>query len=168
VVRALLWSHREVAKRVAESSRSALEDIAVWLVNSFIDKLLDIVAYTSAMAWSDVQQKLIEKGLTDPTADDILAVLEDMADRVDFDEALKYAEHAGAVGAAIETILHIGISAAKRFASRDLIQRFTYEKVLEQARKRGMEKVVEYLTRYPKLSRKLIDWLRSKMLSEKL
>lgn len=160
-------SHRAAAKRVAEASKSALEDIAVWIVNSFIDKMLDVVAYTSAMMWSDVQQKLVEKGLTDPTTDDILAILEEMADRVDFDESLKYAEQAGAVGTAVETILQIGISAAKRFASKELIQKFTYEKVLEQAKKRGMEKVVDYLTRYPKLSRRLIDWLRSKMLSEK-
>jgi hypothetical protein len=158
--------HREAAKRVADTSRQVLEDTVLWLTNSFLTKLLDVVAYTSASMWSEVQQKLAERGLEDPSTDDILSVLEEMSDLVDFDKSIEYAKQAGIVGRVAEAMLGIAVSIAKKFASRELINKFTYDKVLEQASKRNLDNVVSYLTRYPKLTRKLIDWLRGKILSE--
>jgi hypothetical protein len=158
--------HREAAKRVADNSKQALEEVALWLINSFIDNILDIVAYTSAEMWDEVGMRLSEKGLEDPSTDDILAVLEDMSDKVDFDKSIEYAKSAGLAGRVAETMLSIGIRIAKRFANRELIQKFTYDKVLEQAKKRNIDKVVNYLVKYPRLTRKMIDWLRDKMLSE--
>ena len=158
--------HREAAKRVADASRQVLEDIALWLTNSFISKLLDVVAYTSASMWGEVQQKLAEKGIDDPSTDDILSVLEEMSNLVDFDKSIEYAKQAGTAGRVAEAMLGIAVNVAKKFASRELVNKFTYEKVLEQASKRNLDNVVSYLTRYPKLTRKLIDWLRDKILSE--
>jgi hypothetical protein len=166
VARVLREEHREAAKRVADTSKQVLEDIALWLTNSFLSKFLDVVAYTSASMWSEVQQKLADRGIEDPSTDDILSVLEEMSDLVDFDKSIEYAKQAGLVGRVAEAMLGISVSIANRFASRELVQKFTYEKVLEQASKRNLDNVVSYLTRYPKLTRKLIDWLRVKIISE--
>jgi glutamate racemase len=114
--------------------------------------------------WDEVAVRLLDRGVSDlskASTDDILAVLEEIHDKVDFDESLKNADPLTkniAVG-----ILGTAYTLVRRFASRDLVEKFTYEKVLEQARKRGMENVERYLVSYPNLTKKLIDWLRCKL-----
>jgi hypothetical protein len=155
---------REAAERVSSYSRSVLEEVAVTLINRFLGTLLEIFALEAASKWDEVAVKLLDRGFADPSrasTDDILAVLEEIHDKVDFDDSLKNADPLTkniAVG-----IIGTACTLAHRFASRELIDKFTYEKVLEQARKRGLSNIEKYLTTYPNLSRKLIDWLRRKL-----
>jgi hypothetical protein len=88
-------------------------------------------------------------------------VLEEMHDRVDFDRALGQTDDPAL--RPVVSIVNVVTGLVRRFAPRDLVSRFTYENVLAQARKRGLRDVEEYLTKYPNLCRRLIDWLRSRV-----
>lgn len=155
---------KEAAERVSSYSRSVLEEVAVTMINRFLGTLLEIFALEAASKWDEVAIRLLDRGVSDPSrasTDDILSILEEIHDKVDFDESLKNADPLTkniAVG-----IIGTACTLVRRFASRELIDKFTYEKVLEQARKRGLVNIEKYLATYPNLSRKLIDWLRRKL-----
>jgi hypothetical protein len=156
--------HREAAERVASLSKKALEVIVVDIVNYFIKDLLEILAYASASRWDEVQMRLIQKGVN-PDPESIISVLEEMHDKINFDEALAHADPntKTIIGNLIGTVMAL----TKRFVPREYIEKFTYENVINQAEKRNLEEIKHYLTKYPNLTRKLIDWLRAKMLNEK-
>jgi hypothetical protein len=155
-------SDREAARRVASAARSVLEEAVVEAVNYFIRDLLEYLAYVAAYSWEDAQRLLAERGL-DPDTDTVLSVLEELADRVDFDSALSSADPN--TRRLVGGVLALAFGLAKRFAPREWIEKFTYENALRKARERGVDEVVKYLEKYPKLSRRLIDWIRSKLLS---
>jgi hypothetical protein len=155
-------SDREAARRVASAARSILEEVVVEAVNYFIRDLLEYLAYVAACNWDEAQRLLAERG-PDPDTEAILGVLEELADRVDFDSALSSADEN--TRRVVTGVLSLALGLARRFAPREWIERFTYSNVLAKARERGLDEVVKYLEKYPRLSSRLIDWLRSKLLS---
>jgi len=155
-------SDREAARRVASTARSVLEEAVVEAVNYFIRDLLEYLAYVAVYSWDEAQRLLVERNL-DPDTEAILGVLEELADRVDFDSALSNADEN--TRRAVRGVLSLALGLARRFAPREWIERLTYNNVLAKARERELNEVVKYLEKYPRLSSRLIDWLRSKLLS---
>ena len=155
-------SDREAARRVASTAKSALEEAVVEVVNSFLKDLLEYLAYVAVSNWDEAQRIIAERGL-DPDVETVLGVLEELADRADFDSSLSSVDPN--TRRVINSVLAVVFGLAKRFAPREWVEKFTYENALRKARERGVEDVVKYLEKYPKLSSKLIDWVRSKLLS---
>jgi hypothetical protein len=155
-------SDREAARRVASTAKSALEEAVIEVVNSFLKDLLEYLAYVAVSNWDEAQRIIAERGL-DPDAETVLGVLEELADRVDFDSSLSSADPN--TRRVVNGVLAVVFGLAKRFAPREWVEKFTYENALRKARERGVEDVVKYLEKYPKLSSKLIEWIRSKLLS---
>ena len=155
-------SDRKAARRVASTARSVLEEAVVEAVNYFIRDLLEYLAYVAVYSWDEAQRLLVERNL-DPDTEAILGVLEELADRVDFDSALSNADEN--TRRAVRGVLSLALGLARRFAPREWIERLTYNNVLAKARERELNEVVKYLEKYPRLSSRLIDWLRSKLLS---
>jgi hypothetical protein len=155
-------SDREAARRVASTARSVLEEAVVDAVNYFIRDLLEYLAYVATYSWDEAQRLLAERGL-DPDTDAILSVLEELADRIDLDSALSSADPN--TRRLVGGVLALVFGLAKRFAPREWIEKLTYENALRKARERGVDEVVKYLDKYPKLSSRIIDWIRSKLLS---
>jgi hypothetical protein len=146
---------------VASTARRVIEEVVVETVDTFMKDMLEYIAYTVAMSWDEVQRRLVELGVDDPSTEQILAILEELADRIDIDESIKHADEN--TRRVVSGLLTIGLGLAKRFAPRDWIERFTYDNVVKQAEKRNMQDLLHYLKSYPKLCTKMIDWLRSKV-----
>jgi hypothetical protein len=155
-------SDREAARRVASTAKSALEEAVVEVVNTFLKDLLEYLAYVAVSNWDEAQRVIVERGI-DPDAEAVLGVLEELADRVDFDSALSSADPN--TKRVVNNVLAVVFGLARRFAPREWIEKFTYENALRKAQERGIVDVVKYLEKYPKLSSRLIDWVRSKLLS---
>jgi len=155
---------REAASRVASSTKKMLEDVAVDTVQMFLKDMLDSAALTVALRWDEVLRRLAERG-QQPTTENVLSVLEEMHDKVDFNAVFMSKDDpvAKPVAAMLSTVLGL----AKRFASRDLLEKLTYDNVLAQARKRNLKDVEEYMVKYPNLCRKLVEWLRSMLLEDR-
>lgn len=155
---------REAASRVASSTKKMLEDVAVDTVQMFLKDMLDSAALTVALRWDEVLRRLAERG-QQPTTENVLSVLEEMHDKVDFNVVFMSKDDpvAKPVAAMLSTVLGL----AKRFASRDLLEKLTYDNVLAQARKRNLKDVEEYMVKYPNLCRKLVEWLRSMLLEDR-
>jgi hypothetical protein len=153
-------SVREAAGRVADATKRLLEDVVVDAVQMFLRDVLDSVVLAVALRWDEVLVRLAERGLQ-PTTENVLSVLEEMHDRVDFDRALGQADDP--VLRPVVSTINVVAGLVRRFAPRDLVSKFTYENVLVQARRRGLRDVEEYLTKYPNLCRRLVDWLRSRV-----
>lgn len=149
------------AERVSSLSKKLIEEVAVDIVNMLLGDMMEYLAYSVALNWSDVQSILVERRL-DPTPENILAIVEELADRVDVESALKSADEN--TRKIIDNMLSVGIGIARRFAKREWIEKFTYENVVKQAEKRDLTKLLDYLKRYPKLSSKLIDYLRNQII----
>jgi hypothetical protein len=152
----------EAARRVASTAKSALEEVVVEVVNSFLKDLLEYLAYVAVSNWDEAQRIIAERGL-DPDSETVLGVLEELADRVDFDSSLSSVDPN--TRRVVNSVMAVVFGLARRFAHREWVEKFTYENALRKARERGLEDVVKYLEKYPKLSSRLIDWVRSKLLS---
>jgi hypothetical protein len=153
---------RNAAERVSSLSKKLIEEVALDMINMFMSDTIEYLAYSIALNCDEVQTALVERGL-DPTPDNILAIVEEFADKVDVESALKSAdENARKI---IDNMLSIGIGVARRFAKKEWIEKFTYDNVLKQAEKRNITKLLEYLKRYPKLSSKIIDYIRNQIIS---
>jgi len=150
----------EAASRVANISKRVVEEIVVEIINTFLKELLEYVTYTAALNWDEVKKRLVERRLR-PDTPTLLSIMEELSDLVDFDESIKSADDT--TRSIIEKIIGICIGLTRRFVPRDLIEKFTYENALAQAEKRGMSELLHYLKSYPNLCRRLIDWLRSKL-----
>ena len=148
---------REAAERVARSSKKVYEDVILSIIEDVLEYVLKYISYTVAL-WPEILDRLIDKGLVDPTEEDILETIEELADLVNVENSFNSAPEP------VQTIVLGGILAARRIGRRDWFEKMSYEKVLEQARKRNLRKIEHYLVKYPKLSAKIIDWLREKLL----
>lgn len=150
------------AERVFSLSKKLIEEVALDMINMLLGDTMEYLAYSVALNWADIQSALIERRL-DPTPENILAIVEEFADRVDIESALKSADEN--TRKIVDNMLSVGIGVARRFARKEWIEKFTYENVVKQAEKRNLVKLLEYLRRYPKLSSKLIDYLRNQIVS---
>jgi len=155
---------REAASRVASSTKKMLEDVAVDTVQMFLKDILDSAALTVALRWDEVLRRLADRG-QQPTTENVLSVLEEMHDKVDFNTVFMSKDDP--VAEPVATMLSTVLNLAKRFASRDLLEKLTYDNVLAQARKRNLKDVEEYMVKYPNLCRKLVGWLRSMLLEDR-
>jgi len=154
---------REAAGRVASTAKRVIEEVVVGVLDTFMKDMLEYIAYTVAVNWDEVQRRLIESGVNpEPSTEQILTVLEELADKIDVDESIKHADDN--TKRIVSGLLTIGLGLAKRFAPRDWIERLTYDNVVKQAEKRNMQDLLYYLKNYPKLCTKIIDWLKSKVM----
>jgi hypothetical protein len=154
---------REAASRVASLTRKLLEDVVLDVVNVFFSQVLDAVAYTAIMCWDEGLRILAERGLEDPDTETILKILEENADRFNMYESLG-SSCGEDTKKTVNVILTVAFGVAKKFTPKELIEKFTYENVLKQAEKRGLQEVLHYLKNYPKLCTKIIDWIRDELL----
>jgi hypothetical protein len=152
----------KAAERVSSLSKKLIEEVAVDIVNMLLGDMMEYLAYSVALNWNEVQSMLVERKL-DPTPDNILALVEELADKVDVESALKSADES--TRKMVDNMLAVGIGVARRFAKREWIEKFTYENVVKQVEKRNLTELLNYLRKYPKLSSKLIDYLRNQMIS---
>ena len=152
---------KKAAERVSSLSKKLIEEVAVDIVNMLLGDMMEYLAYSVALNWNEVQSMLVERKL-DPTPDNILALVEELADKVDIESALKSADEN--TRKMVDNMLAVGIGAARRFAKREWIEKFTYENVVKQVEKRNLTELLNYLRKYPKLSSKLIDYLRNQMI----
>jgi len=151
----------KAAERVSSLSKKLIEEVAVDIVNMLLGDMMEYLAYSVALNWNEVQSMLVERKL-DPTPDNILALVEELADKVDIESALKSADEN--TRKMVDNMLAVGIGVARRFAKREWIEKFTYENVVKQVEKRNLTELLDYLRKYPKLSSKLIDYLRNQMI----
>jgi hypothetical protein len=148
---------------VASTARRILEEAVVGALDTFMKDLLEYIVYTVALNWDEVQKKLLESGANpEPSTEQILMALEELADKVDVDEAIKHADEN--TRRVVSGLLTIGLGLARRFAPREWVEKLTYDNVVRQAEKRNMHELLHYLKSYPKLCTKIIDWLRSKVM----
>lgn len=146
----------EAAERVERKSREVYEDVVLGLLEDIMQYALIYISYTVA-TWPELLDKLIEKGLENPSEEDILETIEEMSSYINVDNSFKSAPEP------LKTIIIGGLIAAKRIGKKEWFEKMSYEKVLELSRKRGLKKVEELLIKYPNTCRKIIDWMRSKL-----
>jgi len=148
----------EAGKRVAESSKKILEKVVIDVVGEVLNQALKIAASTMILD-PMVLNKLAEKGITDPDDELVMDVIEEVyGDNVNIDESFNNApQH-------LQITVNSIIVLARRLGKKEWFEKLTYENVLEQARKRKLDDIVRFMTRYPKLSRKVIEWLRNRVL----
>ncbi len=148
----------EANKRVSNLSKKAMERMLVPLVNKAIMAVFELVpAHAADNPW--LAMKLVEKGILDPTLDDVLWILEHEAeDELRVEEAIKTAP--GAVTMLLKTFGHI-INKIKP----EWLEKMTYEKCVVLAKKHNPE-LYRILTTYPKVSEVLIRWLRGFLSSQ--
>lgn len=150
---------REAAERVARASSKAIEKVILELVNDTLEHALRFVSY-AAVVNPKIMDRLAE-ATEDPSDEDILAVVEELADEVARDiDAVIY----GYTPKPLQLIVLGAIATARRLGKRSWFERLTYENILHEARMRGLENIERYLVRYPKLTTRIIDWLREKLL----
>jgi len=137
--------------------------VSIEVVNTFLKDLIDIAAYTAISCWGEGLKMLASRG-SEPDADAVLELLEEHADSIDVSRSIG-SECGASVKSVAIAMLEAVIGIAKRVAPRELVEKLTYENALAQAEKRGLAEVLSYLKKYPKLSRKVIDWVRAKLLS---
>jgi hypothetical protein len=154
--------YRDIANRVTSMSKNVLEDVVVDLANNFINNFIEYFAYTVASNWDEVQYRLLEKRL-EPTADNILSVLEELSDKIDVGASIENADDN--TKRIVGGMLSLGIALAKRIR-RDWLEKLTYENVVKQAEKRNMTELLNYLRKYPRLTSKIIDWVRERVVSQ--
>lgn len=148
---------RESARRVAEVSRGALERALAAAVLDLLEVALHYLPYAVAQ-WPEALELLAERCGGDPTDEDVLAVLDELADKVDLSASLSKAPLPlrYAVGSVI--------AAARRMWGRDRLERLTYEYALELAEREGAAQLAELMRKYPRLARRVIGWLRECLL----
>jgi len=154
--------YRDIANRITSMSKNVLEDVVVDLVDNFMSNFIEYFAYTVASNWDEVQYKLLEKRL-EPTTENILSVLEELSDKIDVGASLESADDN--TKRVVGGMLSLGITLARRIR-RDWLEKLTYENVVKQAEKRNMTELLNYLRKYPKLTSKIIDWVRERVVSQ--
>ena len=151
-----------VARRLASFSKRVVEDVVVDAINYFLSDLLDLLVYEVALGWDEVIRWFARTG-AEPTRENLLAAVDELSDAVDIDRAI--GSSGSPTSRVVLEVVDSVAGLARRLLPRETLERLTYENVLEQARRRGMAEVVEYMTRYPRISRKVVDWLRSRLLA---
>ena len=146
-------SWRKAGERVAELRKKAIEEAAIGVVEEVVEQLIKFLPL-SVLMWDRAIDRLAEKGIVDPTDDDILEVMEELADEINVYESFKSAPKS------VKSAICVAMKIAKRLGKREWFERLTYEEVLKRAKKRGMNELTEYLVKYPRLCEKLIDWVR--------
>jgi KaiC/GvpD/RAD55 family RecA-like ATPase len=147
----------KAAERVAEASKKALEAAALKALEAVMNFLAEWVA-TTMLLDDRVLDKLAEWGVEDPSPRDALRAVEEVyGDSVDIEEAYRHLPEK------LRVVVDAAISLARRIAKREWIEKMTYENVLALAEKRGLEKLRETMQLCPRLSRKVIEWLKSRV-----
>jgi len=144
---------REAGARVSTLTHQALRKVIEDMLTTAFEICWQSLP-TALMMWDRAIEKLAEKGITDPTNEQILETLEELADEIDLNASLASAPRP--VRLAVLSALSLG----KRFWKPEYAEKFTYEKLLEYARKHEPQ-VYEYMRKYPRLSRKIIEWVRA-------
>jgi len=136
-----------------------LEKAILDVVGEVLNQAVKVVASTMILD-PVVLDKLAEKGITDPDDDVVLDVVEEVyGDSVDVEAAFNNApQH-------IQVAVLSVIALARRLGKREWFGKLTYENVLEVVRRKGLRDIEEFLIRYPRLSRKVIEWLRTRVSS---
>jgi hypothetical protein len=145
---------REAAARVKETRDRALgaADIALEVLRQAIQALPALAVDCDALV-----EKLAERGVTDPTPDDVLSAAEELADRFDPELALR------AAPPAIRAAIEFALALASMGATRDKLERLTYRGVRDYALEKRNLELLRYLDAYPRLSEKVILWARSRL-----
>ncbi|MEM4454277.1 MAG: hypothetical protein QXT28_06190 [Thermofilaceae archaeon] len=143
--------------RVLAGAREALAEelagIALTLAGQLGNLLLGWLASCNGGLCDEVLEELARRGCTDPTLDDVLSILEERSDRVDFGAALS------AAPAAVQALVASGLIIARRLGGGRV--ELSREKLVEYARRRGAEEVAQLLERYPRLAGRLVEWLKA-------
>ena len=142
---------RRVADLVRASASKALNSILERTLDTLLG-MLPLAADTDAVA-----EELARRGILNPTDEDILDVLDSMADTIDLDAAYRRAPMG------VRALIDGAFIAVKRLAKPEWVERLTYEEALRVARERGKQRLAAMLERWPNLSRKVIDWVRAKL-----
>jgi len=143
---------RRAAERVSRARDSALEELALEALRQALELLPTLAAGSDSLV-----EKLAEKGLADPAPEDILAAAEELADRFDVEEALARAPPP------LRALVELGLALASASLDGRALQKLTPEGVREYAARRGNPELLGYLERYPRLSAKVIGWLRVRL-----
>ncbi|MEM3943853.1 MAG: hypothetical protein QXJ59_07185 [Thermofilaceae archaeon] len=145
------------AGRVLAGAREALVEelagIALTLAGQLGNLLLGWLASCNGGLCDEVLEELARRGCTDPALDDVLSILEERSERVDFGAALS------AAPAAVQALVASGLIIARRLGGGRV--ELSRERLVEYARKRGVEEVAQLLEKYPRLSGRLVEWLRA-------
>ena len=134
-----------------------LEKAVLDVVGEIMNHVVKIVASTMILD-PVVLDRLVEKGITDPDDAAVLDIIEEVyGDSVDIESSFNNApQH-------IQVAVLSVIALARRLGRREWFEKLTYENVLGAVRKRGLRDIEEFLVRYPRLSRKVIEWLRRRV-----
>jgi len=140
-------------------AQKAIEKTVYPLLNKLIKVTFDLVpAHAADSPW--LARKLVEKGIFDPTTEQVLEILENEAETLDVNRALGYVSSSsgGELPTPVKLILK-GISALAGKVGGEWVKQLTYENVLEYAKKHDKE-LYTYLVKYPRVCRTVIDWLK--------
>jgi len=141
-------------------AQKAIEKTIYPLLNKLIKATFDLIpAHAADSPW--LAKKLVEKGIFDPTTEQVLEILENEAESLDVDRALGYVSSSsgGELPAPVKVILK-GISAlVGKIGSVGWVEQLTYENALEYAKKHDKE-LYAYLVKYPRVCKTVIEWLR--------
>jgi hypothetical protein len=137
---------------VSRVSAKALEELAMEALRQALELLPLLAAESDALV-----DALAARGLTDPAPEDVLAVAEEMADRVDLDRALQRAPPP------LRALVELCFSLASAGLGGEALEKLTPEGVRGYALESGNRELLSLLDRYPKLSARVIAWLRARL-----
>jgi len=145
---------REAAQRAKDTRDKALglEDIALEALKQTLDVLPALALNNDKLV-----DKLAQKKKLDPSTDDILEAAEELADSFDPESTLSYAP------APLRAVIEGAFVIASMSLTREKLEKLTYQKILEYAVKKDNKELVHYLEKYPRLSEKVILWVRSRL-----
>ena len=147
------------AKRISDESKKALEMAILAVFPSLVKYLREAVA--NRLADDDkIVEYMVVHGVEDPSPDDFIDAAEAVYGDVEIDFDELYKEIPKPFRVAVDGL----IAFAKKVLPAEKLEKLTYENVLEYAKKKSIEDVEKFMEKHPKLSRKIIEWLRKRVL----
>ena len=141
-------------------AQKAIEKTVYPLLNKLIKVTFDLVpAHAADSPW--LARKLVERGIFDPTTEQVLEILENEAESLDVNRALGYVSSSsgGELPTPVRLILK-GISAlVGKVGGAGWVEQLTYENALEYAKKHDKE-LYAHLVKYPRVCKTVINWLK--------
>lgn len=157
---------RLAALRVSGAARQgvaeALVPVAVEALGQLAAYVLGWLAECSGELCEKVLEGLARRGVTDPSLEDVLLVVEE-----DLGGRLPVAEIYAAAPRAVKLLVAGAVIAARRLGRREWFERLTPEAAAEAARRCGAEEFARLVERFPRTSAALIEWLRGELLAER-